>query len=223
MDPVALIGGITIVVCAITTHEAAHALVADKLGDPTPRLLGRITLNPLPHIDLFNTILLPLMMYMSVGWVFGGAKPVPVQLHRLRNPMRAMAIIALAGPLSNLLMAILWIGLLSLLVNTGVWGEEARGIVVLQIGILANILLMVFNLIPIPPLDGSRVVAYFLHGETRRSYMSLERVGILIILGLLIFLPAFKSLIGVCLVTTGNFLADLVHLPLSVSWFPPLR
>ena len=223
MDPFTLIGGITIVVFGITTHEAAHAYVADRLGDPTARLMGRLTLNPLPHIDLYQTIIIPLVMFFTVGWIFGGAKPVPVQLHRMRNPMRSMAFVALAGPASNLLQALIWAGLLSLFTHLGSWEPDSRGVLVLQIGIFANVLLMVFNLMPIPPLDGSRVVMYFLKGEARRSYMGMERYGIMIILGLLIFVPGARVVLWSGIVAVGNFVATITMLPDTVAWFPPLR
>lgn len=184
MDTFTLIGSIGIVIFAITTHEAAHAWVADRLGDPTARLMGRITLNPIPHIDLFMTILLPAFLLMTAGFAFGGAKPVPVQVHRMRKPMQGMALVAIAGPLSNLLQAILWAAILSIFLHFGIWDASAKGIDILKIGILVNVVLMVFNMMPIPPLDGSRVVLYFLKGEARKSYAELERYGLFIILGL---------------------------------------
>jgi Zn-dependent protease len=222
MDPFTLIGGIAIVVFGITTHEAAHAFVADRLGDPTARLMGRLTLNPLPHIDLYMTIIIPLVMFFSTGFVFGGAKPVPVQLHRMRNPMRSMALVALAGPASNFLQALLWAGLLSLLTNMGFWSADSKGVTVLQIGAFANVLLMVFNLMPIPPLDGSRVVMYFLKGEARRSYMGLERFGILIVLGMLFFVPGTRIVLWSGIDAVGRLITALVGLPDTVPWFPPL-
>jgi Zn-dependent protease len=220
MDPFTLIGGIAIVVFGITTHEAAHAYVADRLGDPTARLMGRLTLNPLPHIDLYQTIIIPLLMFYTIGMAFGGAKPVPVQLHRMRNPMRSMALVAIAGPASNLLQALLWAGLLSVMTNFDIWAVDSRGVFVLQIGTLANVLLMVFNLMPIPPLDGSRVVMYYLKGETRRSYMALERYGIMILVGLLIFVPSFLNLLWYGINAVGKLVATVVMLPDHVTWFP---
>lgn len=185
MDTFTLIGSVAIVVVGLTTHEAAHAYVADRLGDPTARLMGRITLNPIPHIDLFLTILLPAFLILGgTGFVFGGAKPVPVNVMKFRNPSQGMALVAIAGPLSNLLQALLWGFVLSLFLSSGVWDEDAQGIFVLLIGIYFNILLMVFNLLPIPPLDGSRVVMHYLKGEARRNYMQLERYGIFIVLAL---------------------------------------
>lgn len=188
MDTFTLIGSIGIVVIGITTHEAAHAWVADRLGDPTARLMGRVTLNPLPHIDLFMTVLLPLMLLLSPSPViFGGAKPVPVQTHRMRNPFRGLALVAIAGPASNFLQALLWAGVASVFLHLGIWDETAKGIDILIIGVLGNLFLMAFNLIPIPPLDGSRVVLYFLRGEARKSFAQLERYGMFIILGLILF------------------------------------
>ena len=184
MDTFTIAGSIVIVVLGITPHEAAHAWMADRLGDPTARLMGRLTLNPLPHIDLFMTILLPLFMFMTAGFAMGGAKPVPVQTHHMRNPLQGMALVAIAGPLSNFLQAILWAALLSFFLHFGIWDLEAKGIDILVFGIVANVVLMVLNLVPIPPLDGSRVVLYFLRGGARRSYAKGERYGLFIILGL---------------------------------------
>ncbi len=186
MDSFVLIGTIIIVVFSITTHEAAHAWVADRLGDSTARRAGRVTLNPLPHIDMWMTILLPGMLLLSGSpFVFGGAKPVPVNIFGLRNPRRDWALVAIAGPLSNILQAFLYTGIMSALVKMGIFTAESLGTQVLAVGIYANALLAVFNLIPIPPLDGSRVVMYFLRGEMLNKYIQLERYGFLIVIGLL--------------------------------------
>lgn len=185
MDTFTLVGSVAIAVVGLTTHEFAHAYVANKLGDPTAKLMGRHTLNPLPHIDLFMTILLPaFLIASSAGFIFGGAKPVPVQPHRFRKPFEGMALVAVAGPLSNLLQAIIWGFVLSAFLHFGIWDFDAKGIFILQIGIYFNVLLLVFNMLPIPPLDGSRVVLYFLKGEMRKNYAQLERFGLLIIIGL---------------------------------------
>lgn len=182
------VGTIVALVISITSHEAAHAWVADKLGDPTARLLGRVTLNPLPHIDLFMTVLLPTMLYLSGGVLFGGAKPVPVMVHRLRRPARDFALVALAGPGMNFVLALLFAGLLSGLLHLGVFLPDSPGVKVLFNAAFFNVLLGVFNLLPIPPLDGSRVVMYGLERlgafSVLSSYARLERFGILILLGL---------------------------------------
>lgn len=183
-------GSIVVVVLAITTHEACHGFVADRLGDPTARRLGRLTLNPLPHIDLFFTILLPLFLILSgTGIILGGAKPVPVNVSLLRNPRRDWALVGAAGPLSNLAMAVGLGLLLSLLSAAGLARPGFPLAEVLSIGIFVNVLLAVFNLIPIPPLDGSRVLQYFLSGPTLDAYRRMERFGLLIIVALVFFFP----------------------------------
>jgi Zn-dependent protease len=162
--------------------------VADRLGDPTARERGRLTLNPLRHIDLFFTILLPLFLILSgTGIILGGAKPVPVNVSRLRNPRRDWALVGAAGPLSNLAIAIALAVLLSLVTRTGLALPDSSLAEILAIGIFANVLLAVFNLIPIPPLDGSRVLQYALSGGALQAYIRLERFGLLLIAGLVIF------------------------------------
>lgn len=219
MDMFVLLGVIAVIVLALTIHESAHALVADRLGDPTARLLGRITLNPIPHIDLFSTILLPgLLWVIGSPILFGGAKPVPVVFANLRKPWRDMALVAIAGPASNLLQAFFWAGLLSLLVHSGWWVPDSSGVQILQAGIFANIMLTVLNLMPIPPLDGSRVMAFLLQGEARRAYLSLERIGIFLVLALLLWVPAFNHALSYGIFTLGNWVASLTQLP--VYWIP---
>lgn len=174
------------VLFAITLHEVAHGWVALRLGDPTAKMLGRLTLNPLRHIDPIGTVLLPLFFIVTAGFAIGYAKPVPITEANLRNPKRDMAWVAIAGPVSNLLMAIFWIVLGSIglaLVGTG-W-EGARFLIYSGvIGGFVNTLLMVLNLLPIPPLDGSRVVSCFLPGPMAWRYNRLEPFGLLIVLAL---------------------------------------
>lgn len=216
MDTFTLVGSIAIVVFAITTHEAAHAWVADRLGDPTARLMGRITLNPLPHIDLMLTIVLPIMLLITTGMAFGGAKPVPVQVHRMRNPMRGMALVAIAGPASNFLQALLWSGVMSAFLHAGIWDFDARGLSILVTGIIINVVLMAFNLVPIPPLDGSRVVFYFLNHEARKVYSRFERHGLLIILGLIFFArDTFWSVLYAVIIPVVKFIFWITAVPES--------
>jgi Zn-dependent protease len=190
MDPVTFGGSAVLVVFAITTHEACHGFVADRLGDPTAREHGRLTLNPLPHIDLVFTVLLPLFLILSgTGIVFGGAKPVPVNVSRLRHPRRDWALVGAAGPLSNLAMAIGLGLLLAILSRLGIAAPGIPVAKVLAVGIFVNVLLAVFNLIPIPPLDGSRVVQYFLSGGALAAYRRLERFGLFVIVALVFFFP----------------------------------
>jgi Zn-dependent protease len=199
MSPDALVTGsaIGLVILSITTHEASHGFVADRLGDSTAREAGRLTLNPLRHVDLFYTILLPLMLLASGSpFIIGGAKPVPVNVARLRNPRRDCALVGAAGPLSNLGIAVVLAALLALGMRTGVLTQSSLGVEVLTIGMLANAVLALFNLIPIPPLDGSRVAQFFLPGWLRRVYGRLERFGLLLILGLVLLVPAARIVLG---------------------------
>ena len=190
MDPFTLVGIVVVVVFSITTHEAAHAWAADCLGDSTARRLGRVTLNPRPHIDLVMTILLPGFLLLSGSpFLFGGAKPVPVQVHLLRRPQRDWAIVGAAGPISNFLMAGLLTALFAALIHLGLWTRESTGGQILVAGAFANVLLGLFNLVPIPPLDGSRVIQFFLQGEALRAYQRLERFGLLILVGILFLAP----------------------------------
>lgn len=191
MAPIGIALVIAFVVLSLTLHEAAHALVADRRGDPTARELGRVTLNPLPHIDLFMTILVPLMLYMIGAPVFGGAKPVPVNYHRLKNPLRDMTLVALAGPLTNLLLAAVFLLAWKVAVNTAGYERNMLLPQVLYASSLVNIILAVFNLFPIPPLDGSRVMAWLLPSSLRAAYVSLERFGLLIVLVVIFILGDF--------------------------------
>jgi Zn-dependent protease len=190
MDPVTIAGVTAVVIVSITSHEAAHGFAADRLGDPTARNLGRLTLNPLPHIDLFFTILLPLFLILSgTGFVFGGAKPVPVDVTRLRNPRRDWAVVGLAGPAMNLLLALILAAALSLAFHLGEVDSTSSLTEILAVGVFVNVLLGLFNLIPIPPLDGSRVVQLFLSGEALLTWLRLERWGLLLVVALVFLVP----------------------------------
>ncbi|MBF8269644.1 MAG: Peptidase [Gammaproteobacteria bacterium] len=172
---------------AITVHEVAHGWVASKLGDQTAKLLGRLTLNPIKHIDPIGTILVPIVLSTFGGFIFGWAKPVPVDWHNLRQPKRDMAWVAIAGPTSNLCMVLLWAGLIKLILVTA---ESSSGPVtalleMAKIGVQVNSFLMILNLLPVPPLDGSRVLTAFLPPLWAYRYNRLERVGLIILLILL--------------------------------------
>lgn len=181
-----LTGGVillTILVFSAILHEVAHGVVADRLGDPTARLVGRLTLNPLPHIDPIMSILLPLMLILSGSPViFGAAKPVPVDPFNLRDGRRDMALVALAGPLTNVLIAILGAIILHLL---GANLTSFLNFLVLQI-VRLNLLLAIFNLIPIPPLDGSKVFTLILSEKDAATFLSLGQMGIFILFFLLL-------------------------------------
>ena len=210
MNLATIVGIILVVVPSITSHEAAHGFVADRLGDPTARERGRLTLNPIPHIDPFFTILLPAFLILShAGFIFGGAKPVPVNVMRLRNPRRDWALVGAAGPLMNILIALLLCAILSVLLHTGMWSAGSNGTEVLAVGIFVNVLLAIFNLMPIPPLDGSRVVQYFLSGEALEAYRTIERYGLLILVALIFFVPSFQSFLAHLLLGSMGLLTTL--------------
>jgi Zn-dependent protease len=200
MDALTMAGIVVIAVASITSHEAAHGFVADRLGDPTAREQGRLTLNPIPHIDLFFTILLPLFLILSgSGFIFGGAKPVPVAVSRLRSPRRDWALVGAAGPAMNVLIAIGLTAILSTLTHLGLAAMDSSVARVLVIGIFINALLAVFNLIPIPPLDGSRVLQYFMSDGALARYRRLEQFGLVIILALLFLVPGVSVLLSECI------------------------
>ena len=176
------------ILLAIIVHEVAHGWVAWKLGDPTAKQRGRLTLNPLVHIDPIGTVVVPLALLVVGGFIFGWARPVPVDPRYFRNPPVDMAKVAIAGPASNFLMAVGW-GFLAL------WGvrmqvdmpEIGRFMMYSGLaGVQINLILAALNLLPIPPLDGSRIVAAVLSPRLRQRYYQLEPYGIFILLGLII-------------------------------------
>ncbi len=172
---------------AITLHEAAHGWVANKLGDPTAKNLGRITINPIKHIDPVGTVVVPLFLAMVSPFVIGWAKPVPIQPRYFKSPLLDMALVAVAGPVSNFFMACFWAMFIQLVYMSL---EHSQLLVFLaemgKNGIIINIVLMVLNLLPIPPLDGGRVVAGILPPKLAMPFMQLERFGMVIILVLLV-------------------------------------
>lgn len=175
---------------AITLHESAHGWAAGRLGDPTATMLGRVTINPIPHIDPFGTIAVPgALLLMSAltgggGLLFGWAKPVPINPRYFRNPLKAMTITAAAGPLSNLLQMIFWALLLKALAAVGFYDKFV--ISVCAAGISVNLMLMAFNLIPIPPLDGGRIVRGLLPRQAGMAFDKIEPYGFMILLVLMV-------------------------------------
>ena len=175
------------VLFAITVHEAAHGYAARHFGDNTAYMLGRITLNPLKHIDPVGTILMPLLLYFATSgaFLFGYAKPVPVNFGHLRNPKRDMVWVALAGPASNFIQAIVWAVVMITLVGTGV--EERFFLEMARAGVLVNLVMWAFNLFPVPPLDGGRILVGLLPWRQAQMVSRLEPYGFFIVMGLVIF------------------------------------
>lgn len=182
-----------IVLVSLTIHEAAHAFTAEKLGDPTARLLGRVSLNPLVHIDPIGTILLPLLAAYS-GWpIIGWAKPVPVNVSRLRNGRRDFMLVAAAGPISNLLQALV----ASIAYRVLAAGPSGGGMAaqVCMFFVIINLLLAFFNLIPVPPLDGGNVLAGLLPESAEPMFGFLRQYGFIVLYGLLLT-GALDAMIG---------------------------
>jgi len=176
------------VVFAIVLHEIAHGWVAKQLGDNTAYSQGRLSLNPIKHIDPIGTLVVPILLYTTVGFAFGWAKPVPISWRNLGNPKRDMVYVALAGPVANLLMTVFWSIVLKIvsLLPQGFGSMIEPLALMASIGIGVNILLMLFNLLPLPPLDGGRVAVGLLPPKPAYYLSRLEPFGIIIILGLLV-------------------------------------
>ncbi len=190
MDANALIQTVAVyalpVLFAITLHEAAHGYVARRFGDPTAQMMGRVTLNPLPHIDPIGTVLMPLMLYFATAgaFLFGYAKPVPVDFGRLNRPKRDMVWVALAGPAANFVQAVLWGVALVLLTGLGV--GERFFLEMCKAGVRVNLVMWAFNLFPLPPLDGGRVLVGLLPLPAARALARTERWGFFIVLALVL-------------------------------------
>lgn len=197
---------------AIILHEVAHGYAAKLRGDYTAALLGRLSLNPIKHIDPIGTVLVPCILFFFSGFIFGWAKPVPIDWRNLKNPRRDMAIVAIAGPLANFLMAICWgiVAKIAVSINST---PNINNIFYMMgnIGIWINILLMVLNLLPIPPLDGGHIVSSFLPSHVALKYNQLERWGLIILL-VLIFLPIKgNSLLFTILTPFIHFFIHLIN------------
>jgi Zn-dependent protease len=169
------------VLLAVTLHEVAHGWAARELGDDTAETLGRLSFNPLKHVDPVGTVLVPGVLYAVAGIVFGWAKPVPVNWNNLRNPRRDMALVALAGPLANVVMLLAWAAVAKLGLSYGQDYFVTTGLA----GIMINGMLIALNLLPVPPLDGSRVVSALLPGDMALQYARIEPYGLIILLCLI--------------------------------------
>jgi len=193
------------VLFTITAHEAAHGWMASRLGDGTARMLGRVTLNPLKHIDLLGTLIVPLITFLLTGFLFGWAKPVPINGRNLRQERRDLALVALAGPGANLLMAVLW----GLVVHLGLALPDTFRWLALPLiymgatGVFINVLLMVLSLFPLVPLDGGRVLNALLPPAWSAGFSRLEPYGLILLLVLLVtgllgslLLPIIEGTVG---------------------------
>lgn len=197
---------LVILIVSLSVHEAAHAWSADKLGDPTARMLGRITLNPLAHIDWIGTVLFPIIALTTGAPLLGWAKPVPVNFHNLKAPRRDFAIIAAAGPISNLLQAVVFAIVLFLLGGYSATHESLLAEVV-RLGLVINVSLAVFNMIPVPPLDGGNVLAGLAPEGIARGIDQLRPYGILILYALLL-----TGMLGTIVQPVTSVLFDLLGL-----------
>lgn len=199
------------IIFAITVHEVAHGFIANMRGDATAKLMGRLTLNPIKHIDLIGTIIVPILAVTLGGFIFGWAKPVPVDYRNLHNPRRDMALVAAAGPFANLIMAIIWVFIIKLgfiIKQKGmIWGILLAYMG--QIGVMINCVLLVLNLLPIPPLDGSRVVTSFLSPRHGYYYNKLEPYGFFILVGLLV-IGVLNTILNPAIVWLQSFLYGLL-------------
>ena len=199
MQGINFIFSIAILILSVVVHEVSHGYIAYLLGDPTAKRAGRLSMNPLKHLDLTGSFIVPLMLVLlKSSFVFGWAKPVPVMFSKLKNPKRDMIWVGLSGPAINIAIAVL----LSRIFIVGLPNAIES---LIEIAIYMNILLAVFNLIPIPPLDGSRIVMGLLPDKIAMKYSSIERYGILIVFGLL-YLGAFKIIVLPIILVVGKML-----------------
>ncbi|MBL8769366.1 MAG: site-2 protease family protein [Planctomycetes bacterium] len=178
---------LVVLVLSVALHEAAHAYATNALGDDTPKRLGRVTLNPLPHLDPFLSVLLPaIAIFTGSPFIFGAGKPVPFDFRNLRHPARDAALITLAGPASNFVQAALWTAAYVIGWRNEWFDTRSLAFDVIEYGIRINLVLALFNLLPIPPLDGSRVLGWLLPRQIQPAWYALDRFAIFFIVGLVV-------------------------------------
>ena len=201
------------VLLAITLHEAAHGYTARLLGDDTAWQLGRVTLNPFPHIDLLGTIIMPLMLFFATSgqFLFGYAKPVPIDFSQLRHPKKDMAWVALAGPMANFVMGLMWMALFFLLDAADI--DEAYFYEVARAGVKINLILFAFNLFPLPPLDGGRILTSVLPNRYAFRFARIEPYGFFIMIGLMMLNLLNYWMVPV--ITGANTLLNILISPLK--------
>jgi Zn-dependent protease len=202
------------VIFAITLHEAAHAHAAKYFGDATAYMQGRMSLNPIKHIDPFGTLIIPLVLYIATSgaFLFGYAKPVPVEWGNLRKPKRDMAWVALAGPAANFVMALLWMIFAIVLAAMGVNERFFTGMA--RAGILTNLVMFAFNLFPIPPLDGGRVLTSLLPHRYAYKFAKIEPYGFFIVMGLVLLKVLYFWMVPV--MTAAHAALLLITTPLNI-------
>ena len=209
------VGKLGVLLLAISLHESGHAFVASWLGDDTGKSRGRVTLNPLPHLHPIMSILLPAFLLLTNShYIFGAGRPVPVSIDKLKHPGRDFALIALAGPAVNIVLALLISGTWIFLIqgDEAILDSDHPVLYWLRFGIRINILLACFNLIPIPPLDGSRLLAFFLPGPIRRAFYSLDVIGFVILVALM-FTGVLRTILMATYYPLFNWWYDL-----CLSW-----
>lgn len=202
------------VIFAITLHEAAHAYAARYFGDSTAYLQGRMSLNPIKHIDPFGTLIIPVVLYLATSgsFLFGYAKPVPIDFSNLRKPKRDMAWVALAGPGANFVMALMWM-VFAIFLGIGDVEEEFF-LRMAQAGVLTNLVMLAFNLFPIPPLDGGRVLTSMLPHRYAYKFAQIEPYGFFIVMGLVLFKVLYFWMVPVMTVAHGAL--KLIISPLTI-------
>ncbi len=209
------------VLLAVTLHEVAHGWMARHYGDRTAEMLGRLSLNPIKHIDPIGTVVVPALMLATTGFMFGWAKPVPVAFDNLNNPKKDMAKVALAGPGANLIMMLLWVIVLKIGINlpSSMSYVSHPVIFMAAMGVYINCVLMVLNLVPIPPLDGSRVLMSYLPGPLAYQFSRIEPFGLIILMALLItnilgkiLLPAVAAIIGLFTTLSGVDIFNAINI-----------